>query len=308
MYYFIVNPHSGCGSGLKTWQKIEKILTRKGIEYEAFLTGSAGEAKNFAAELTAGAEDDKTIVVVGGDGTFSDVLNGLCLDSAVTLGYVPVGVGNDLARSLRLPSSPARCMKRIFRAKNVRPIDYGVITYGQESSKHRRFIVSAGMGLDADMSWREDNAALKPLLSRLRLNRVGGLCAKAGAFFRAKPCRGYIILDGVKRVEFNNIYFVSAQLQPYECSGLRFAPYAVDSDGRLEVCVMSHSSRRDVGNMLLAARAGKTYLRGLRIYQCRDLEIHTEEPVMFHADGESTGERICDLSVGCIERKVRMIL
>ena len=57
MYYFIVNPHSGCGSGLKTWQKIEKILTRKGIEYEAFLTGSAGEAKNFAAELTAGAED-----------------------------------------------------------------------------------------------------------------------------------------------------------------------------------------------------------------------------------------------------------
>ena len=168
--------------------------------------------------------------------------------------------------------------------------------------------IVAGMGLDADMSWREDNAALKPLLSRLRLNRVGGLCAKAGAFFRAKPCRGYIILDGVKRVEFNNIYFVSAQLQPYECSGLRFAPYAVDSDGRLEVCVMSHSSRRDVGNMLLAARAGKTYLRGLRIYQCRDLEIHTEEPVMFHADGESTGERICDLSVGCIERKVRMIL
>ena len=133
MYYFIVNPHSGCGSGLKTWQKIEKILTRKGIEYEAFLTGSAGETKNFAAELTTGAEDEKTIVVVGGDGTFSDVLNGLCLDSAVTLGYVPVGVGNDLARSLRLPSSPARCMKRIFRAKNVRPIDYGVITYGQES-------------------------------------------------------------------------------------------------------------------------------------------------------------------------------
>ncbi|MCR5369365.1 MAG: diacylglycerol kinase family lipid kinase [Clostridium sp.] len=308
MYYFIVNPHAGCGRGLKTWQKIEKILTRKGVEYNAFLTDSAEQAQGFAAELTGGTADEKTIVVVGGDGTFSDVLNGLDLDSSVTLGYVPVGVGNDLARSLRLPSSPARCLKRIFRAKNIRYMDYGVMTFGEESSRHRRFIVSAGMGLDADMSWRADNFALKPMMGRLGLNRAAGVTAKVGAYLRAKPCPGNIILDGVKRVEFNNIYFVSAQLQPYECSGLRLAPYAVDSDGRIEVCVLSHSSRREVGNLLLCARCGRKYLKGLRIYQCSDLKIHTEEPVLFHADGESSGEKLRDLEVGCIERKVKMIL
>lgn len=308
MYYFIVNPHSGSGSGLRTWQKIEKILTRKGLEYEAYLTGSAEEAQAFAAELSAGCKEDRIIIVVGGDGTFSDVLNGLDLDSSVTLGYVPVGVGNDLARSLKIPSSPGKCMKRIFRAKNIRYMDYGVMTYGEEDSKHRRFIVSAGMGLDADMSWREDNAAFKAIFAKMRISRPAGAAAKAGAYFRAKPSRGYIILDGARRVEFNNIYFVSAQLQPYECSGLRLAPFALDSDGRLEVCVLSHSSKREVAGLLLNARCGRKYLKGLRIYQCRELKIHTEEPFLFHGDGESSGDRIHDLEVGCIERKVRMIL
>ena len=67
-------------------------------------------------------------------------------------------------------------------------------------------------------------------------------------------------------------------------------------------------AKREVAGLLLNARCGRKYLKGLRIYQCRELKIHTEEPFLFHGDGESSGDRIHDLEVGCIERKVRMIL
>ena len=56
-------------------------------------------------------------------------------------------------------------------------------------------------------------------------------------------CKGYIILDGVKKVEFNHIAFISCHIQPFEGGGFKLAPRANCSDGKLSVCVVSHAAK-----------------------------------------------------------------
>ena len=123
MYYFIINPHSRSGYGFKVWKRIEKLLKLECVEYRAFLTERPGQAAEYADQLTKGCQEPRIIVVVGGDGTVNEVLDGLSFCNTITLGYIPTGSGNDLARSLRLPRSPRKCLKKVLRPKYHKLMD-----------------------------------------------------------------------------------------------------------------------------------------------------------------------------------------
>ena len=307
MYYFIINPRSRGGYGYKVWKKIEKQLKLEGVEYRAFLTEHPGQAAEYSDQLTRSCKEPKMIVVVGGDGTFNEVLDGLCFCNTITLGYIPAGTGDDLARSLKLPRSPMRGLKKILHPKYHKLIDYGVVTYGDDVVKHRRFIVSTGIGLDAAVCHSLLYSRCRLMLNRLHLRRLSYILSGLNQYFKAVPAKGYILLDGNKRVEFNYIYFISVQNQPYEGGGFRFAPKADCTDGSMEVCVVSHSSKSQVFSILLRAFFKRSHNKGMRIYPCREVQIHTERPMAVHVDGESCLYQ-SDLEVQCIERKVRMII
>ena len=68
-YYFIVNPNSGGGRGLKRWNRVQAFLDRNGIDYEIFFTTGTGDATQKAKELTKDVEGSVDIITVGGDGT-----------------------------------------------------------------------------------------------------------------------------------------------------------------------------------------------------------------------------------------------
>ena len=92
----------------------------------------------------------------------------------------------------------------------------------------------------------------------------------------ARPVKGYILMDGDRKVEFNYIYQVSAHIHPYEAGGYKFAPGADCSDGHLTVCVISQSDKRKVASLLLG-----TFLHGGR--RCRG--VRTFESVSYtHLD------------------------
>lgn len=307
MYFFIVNPHSCGGKGERIWKKLKKLLEEKMVSYEGYLTGQPGDARKRARELTENAQDAKVIVTVGGDGTLNEVLDGLCFYPAVTLGYIPAGLGNDFARSLRLPANPRRALNKILTSPYYQLLDYGVLTYGNKA-EHRRFGVSAGIGLDGEICQRIQQGMLGKVLRRLRLERFSYILLGLERLIFAKPSKGYIILDRVKKIEFNHIYFMSAHIHPSEGGGFRFAPGADGSDGKLSVCVVSHGSKRKLLNTLVSALLyRRKNVRGIRCYECKEVAFYVEQPLPVHVDGEVCGSW-AKMEAECIGKKIRLII
>lgn len=308
MYYFIINPHARSGNGYRVWNKIEKLLTMESIEYRAFLTERAGHAAEYAEQLTRSCKEPRLIVIIGGDGTVNEVLDGLCFCGTITLGYIPAGSGNDLARSLKLPKSPRKCLKKILHPKYFKLLDYGVLTYGDEIVKHRRFAVSAGVGLDAAVAHNLLYSRTRMAFNRAHAAKLAYVMTGIKQLMKAKPTKGYVILDGAKKVEFNYIFFIAVQIHPSEGGCFRFAPGADYGDGRLEVCVASHPSRLQMVSVLMRAMMPRLVKnKGIRIYSCREVLIHTDRPMAVHVDGESC-QCQNEVEIRCIERKVRMIV
>ena len=115
---------------------------------ETRLTAAAGEATRIARE----AEDVDAIYVLGGDGTYNEVLNGLELD--VPVGFLPGGGTSVLTRALGLPRNPVDAAKRVAVGKTRR------IGLGRVNG--RRFGFSAGIGFDAELVRRVDELGRSP--------------------------------------------------------------------------------------------------------------------------------------------------
>jgi YegS/Rv2252/BmrU family lipid kinase len=138
--YVIVNPTSGSYSR----QKIEAIISAfrgHGLRPELMLTGSAADAPLFARRACE-EETGPLIVVGGGDGTINGVVNGL-VPGRATLGVLPFGTANVLARELKIRSLE-ESVEKIIRGK-TRPLSVGMLEAHGET---RYFFLMAGIGLD----------------------------------------------------------------------------------------------------------------------------------------------------------------
>ena len=88
MYQFIVNPGAGAGRGYRIWKRLEHQLEMNSQEYRVFFTEHQGDAAEIARVLTAEKDEAKVIVIVGGEGTYNEVLNGVSFKGLLTFGYV----------------------------------------------------------------------------------------------------------------------------------------------------------------------------------------------------------------------------
>lgn len=106
MIDFIANPLAGGKNGKKikfAIDYIEKTLRKKGIEYAIHLTEGIGSSRQITADLIKNGATQ--IVVIGGDGSLHEVLNGITDFSNVALGLIPCGTGNDFAKAMKIPEN-----------------------------------------------------------------------------------------------------------------------------------------------------------------------------------------------------------
>ena len=129
------------------------------------------------------------------------------------------------------------------------------------------------------------------------------------AFFkelkRAKKLKGSILLDGEERVEFNHILFLSIHNHPYE-SGYALGSGASGEDGFLDLCLVSTKKKLRLFWIMFTALFGMhKSLPGVHCYRFKKVEIHLEQEMAFHVDGESLGKEK-DLSISCMPRRLRI--
>jgi YegS/Rv2252/BmrU family lipid kinase len=135
----IGNPNSGRAGDEGYLEHFADILRSGGLKVEVLNT----ERPDHATEL-ASLAGDRLVVAAGGDGTLNEVINGL--SRGATLGVLPLGTANVLARELGLPLDPEEACRFILEGDGSR-VDLGVAT--DASGAERRFACMAGIGFDA---------------------------------------------------------------------------------------------------------------------------------------------------------------
>lgn len=297
MYYIIVNPSSKSGRGIQIWQNLEPVFLERNIPYKLMVTSHAGHVKEITQEITQN-EEMTNIIILGGDGTINEALQGISDFSKVKIGYIPTGSSNDLARAMKLSKNPREILEKILSGEHSHMVDLGKLTYASKSDTHSRlhksgdaisryFVVSSGIGFDAAVCEEALSSRIKNLFNKLRLGKLTYLGIALKQLITAKAVSCDIYMDDKPPVHLNRFLFVASMIHPYEGGGFMFGPNADASDGLMDICVIGKLPKLFILFALPTAFSGKHFIFP-RIYSYRasKMEIKTSVPLWVHTDGE----------------------
>lgn len=307
MYHIIINPKSRTGKGYSVWKLVQKELEQKEIPYEAYFTHYEFHAIKITKKICENNTGTKHIIVVGGDGTVNEVLNGISNYAEIILGYIPSGSSNDLARSLGISKDPIKALNGILLGKKYRYIDTGEVILPNKEER-KKFAVSCGIGFDAAVCYEALNSNLKKLLNKIKLGKLTYVMIAIKQLIRYKPINGVLIIDNDKEYPLKNIFFIASLIHKYEGGGVNMAPKANPYDGKLSVCAIYDIPKIKGLVLFPALFLGKGHLfGGVKNFVCTSLEIRTDEKTIVHTDGEFTG-RLDHIHISCKDKKIRIVL
>lgn len=306
MFYFIVNPHACSDQGMDIWKKAEEILAAEKVEYEVFFTKYTGHAKELAKQIAV-LSLPCTLTVLGGDGTLNEVIDGLAQTdfSRITLGYIPTGSGNDFARGLGISSNVTACMNSILS-----PSDYALVDVGMSrtSAGKHYFLVSSGIGYDADICRNVMKTPMKKALNRLHMGKLTYVYVALKLLLGYQCCPVSVRIDKKEIHRLPRFYFLAGMNMKQEGGGVRFCPGARYQDGLLDVCLVGDLPKAKILTLFPTAFIGKhTRFHGIHMYRCRRIDIISEKPLPIHCDGESAGSHR-HLTILNTQKKIKVIL
>jgi diacylglycerol kinase (ATP) len=278
----IINLKSGKKNFRIQMYYLFKKLTDAGIAYEHRITEFAGHAvliaRNFAQQAY------KNFLVVGGDGTISEVINGIfsadiSSSDRLKIAQIPRGTGNDWARFWNMTRDYKHSIQ-IFLAGKSRKIDIGKVDFILEGeSKRHYFINSVGFGLDAAVVHHTN-----------RLKRYVGshsflyLLALLSAVFRfkSKPFK----LSAQEKTIAGSLFTMNIANGCYSGGGMKQNPDAVPYDGLLDLMMARRPSFKDIFTALPLIFNGKLLEHPvIESFRSQKISLHTQNGRYFEADG-----------------------
>lgn len=238
-------------------------------------TSRPGQASALAVEaMQAGAD---LVVAAGGDGTINEVVNGLATDfTRARLGIIPLGTGNDLARTLAIPPEPLEAL-RLLKTGSERSIDVVKI------ESVRGIIYGVNMAIGGFTGQMNE-----VLTDELKAN-WGPLAYLLGAAQVVPDLSTYTTTvtwdeGDVEEFVILNIAVANGRTAG---GGLQVAPEAALDDGLLDVVIVCYTSLLDVAAIGARFLAG-TYLESEDVLhrRVRQLHVMSQPGMWFNVDGE----------------------
>lgn len=263
----IVNPMAGRGRKRLLYRTCAELV-RLGCAVCIKETQAPGDAERLAREARTGFD---RVVAAGGDGTVSEVANGL-YGSGVPLALLPLGTGNVLANEIGLPWR-ARGLAAVIAAAPARPIWPGLVG-------NRLFLTMVGVGFDAEVV-----GALDQRLKR-RLGKPAFLPPVLASWWRNAPRR---FLVSCTSGQYEAASAVVARSRFY---GGRFvlAPDASLAEPSLHVVLFRRRGRLALLRYIAAALLGAVHrLADVTILVEKSVRIAGGEPAFAQVDGEIGG-------------------
>ena len=308
MLYFFINPASRSGKGAKKWDAVEALLKEKNIPYEAhFLEANVSPRPVMEEIFAKEGTNPVSIVLIGGDGTVNQCINGVPDFDRLLLSVIPTGSGNDFCRNKNIPSALEEQIDHILHQKNRMEVDRAVITLpnsdGTETA--RTFLVSTGIGYDAEICHEANRSKLKKALNKIKLGKLVYLLIGIKGIFSADLSDMAVTIDGETK-NYSNVFFIATMNQPYEGGGVAMTPKADDTDGLLDFLIFHGVSRFKalctVPLLYVKKHAGKP---GVTLLTGKEISVSSSNKRVFHTDGEC--EEGCNAFRVCLDGKVHFI-
>ena len=286
-YLMIINPEAGNSKAIEPYML--SFFEKHNIKLDVKRTKRPMDAKRFASQA---ANRYDVVIAAGGDGTINEVVNGIA-NSKAKLGIIPLGTENALAHYLKIPSDYKKVAKIIVRERFM-TLDLG-------KAKNRYFILTAGVGLDA-----ETVNDLKPFLKNL-LGRGAYALTALKKIMTHIPSRLEIWLDDQVLPRWG--YFAVIGNVKYYGGNIEITQYAKPADGYLDVCIFK---RTDVINMfkyfISAASHGSiplTEFPNIEYFRVKRLRIKSKKQVFAHTDAEIIGTT--PLTIEAVPKAIKVI-
>ena len=286
-WFVIVNPVSGGGKGLEAFPKISHLLRENGIEHDPAFT----EYRYHATELTVEAINSgyRKIIVVGGDGTLNEVVNGLfiqkqCEPKDILLAVIAVGTGNDWVRTFGTPRNYTAAIRAIKEGGTFLQ-DVGKVTYTESKVEQSRYIANvAGLGFDADVI---------EIFNHLKHKGYKGkwlyIYSLLKGYLKLKPFGVRIEVDG-KEVYHNLLFSIAVGICKYNGGGIQQLPKAVADDGLLDVTLIKPLHWWHVVFRARRLFNGEIYSIGhIQHAQGKRVRIEASPNILLETDGELHG-------------------
>jgi YegS/Rv2252/BmrU family lipid kinase len=251
-----------------------RYLQAEDIQSEVLLVHP--EIKLHAVARNAVREGFKMVIVSGGDGTIENVALGL-VGSRATLGIIPTGTRNNLARSLGIPTNDIPSAVALLRKGRRIKIDVGHIRVRQTS---RYFLEAGAVGLAS---------ALYPAADDIQHGDLGKIAEFISTFVSHAPSDIRLRLDNRRSEVITQAHMVLVANTPYMGANFHIAPDVAFADGKLDIFVYSNLSKLDlIGHAIqLTAGASDSRIEHLR---AKTVLITANPPMAVMADGVSLGE------------------
>ncbi len=287
-YLLIVNPAGGSGRTMDALPEIEQEFRRNDMAYEFHFTTEPMHAVSLVKDL---ARDFDVVVAVGGDGTINEIINGLP-EFRKPFGFIPIGTGNDFARSCCVPYDSIPAAVRILREHDVKKIDVGIIN-------GRRFVNVVGLGF-------EGQASATGLKLAFIKGSVKYLLAIAWTLIFYKRIPMKIVLDD-QTIE-DEIYLVSIGNGWNVGGGLQLTPKAKLEDNYFDVCIIRDISRwRVISNFNRLTNGTMDALEEVEIIKSKKVEIISNRQMPLHLDGEQLEGDRSHIKVSLLENEQQVI-
>lgn len=252
----IINPSSASGSTGEAWPGVASDLRSEFGSFQTAFTKVRGDAAAIAND--AARQGVKLIIACGGDGTVSEVANGILTSGKdAELGILPSGTGGDFRRSLEIPAQ-SRAAARVLREGKTRRIDVGRISFrdhnNAETMRYFAGVASCGMSTKVIQRVKAGGPDWLPANTPKWLGgRISFGASLLQTAMRTEATRLLVQLDDEheRRLLVTTLCVANAR---YFGGGMKIAPDAKLTDGKFDVVGIG-----DLGAMKIFTSAPRVY-------------------------------------------------
>jgi YegS/Rv2252/BmrU family lipid kinase len=304
-YLFIVNPIAGGGRGEAYLPHLKNKLHNCALSNDIIITEYKEHAKDIAFQ---NQEHYNAIISVGGDGTLNEVINGIGLNhNGVAVGLVPLGSGNDFAKTLKYSGSANDVLDFLIDDGSSIEIDLGEAYYkeaGTDVLQSRFFINGLGVGFDA---------LVASLLKRHKYltGLPAYMLAVVKSLWHYKNVEIKVTLNGGEKNLFETqrqFFLIAVGNGKYSGGGFMLNPAANPHDGFLDGCFVEGLTVPQIPIKIPKAINGThASLKEASLLRFSDIKLELQTPYFVHIDGDVVSEKVTELSVRLNNKKINFL-